>query len=105
MLNGTRHLRRFDTLLGLAQHYALLREEQGNDFTLGWPLLRRCLTAIGEHLRDDGVIAAPEDVYFLTLRSWNPEQARSTPSSRCAAGSGCGKGSWPPRSCWVSCHP
>lgn len=105
VLNGTRHLRRFDTLLGLAQHYALLREEQGNDFTLGWPLLRRCLTAIGEHLRDDGVIAAPEDVYFLTLRSWNPGQARSTPSSRCAAGSGCGKGSWPPRSCWVSCRP
>ncbi len=73
VLKGTRHLHRFETLLGLAQHYALLREEQARDFTLGWPLLRRCLTAIGEHLRDAGVIAAPDDVYFLTLEAFEPD--------------------------------
>jgi pyruvate,water dikinase len=73
VLKGTRHLHRFETLLGFAQHYALLREEQARDFTLGWPLLRRCLTAIGEHLRDAGVIAAPDDVYFLTLEAFEPD--------------------------------
>lgn len=66
-LAGSRRLRTFDALLSLAQHYALLREEQARDFTLGWPLLRSCATEIGTRLRDGGIIADPEDVYFLTL--------------------------------------
>ncbi len=66
-LKGSRQLKRFDTLLSLAQHYALLREEQAADFTLGWPLLRSCATAIGGRLHDHGIIAAPADVYFLTF--------------------------------------
>ena len=66
-LAGSRRLKRFDALLSLAQHYALLREEQARDFTLGWPLLRSCATEIGTRLRDAGIIADPEDVYFLTF--------------------------------------
>lgn len=66
-LAGSRRLKRFDALLSLAQHYALLREEQARDFTLGWPLLRRCATEIGTRLRDGGIITDPEDVYFLTF--------------------------------------
>lgn len=66
-LNGSRRLKRFDTLLSLAQHYALLREEQAADFTLGWPLLRRCAAEIGSRLHNRGIIAAPADVYFLTF--------------------------------------
>ncbi|MFF1251672.1 PEP/pyruvate-binding domain-containing protein [Pseudarthrobacter sp. NPDC058329] len=68
VLRNTRHLTRFDTLLALAQHYALLREEQVRDFTLGWPLLRRCARAIGAQLQQEGVISGPDDVYFLTRR-------------------------------------
>jgi phosphohistidine swiveling domain-containing protein len=67
-LRGTRRLRRFDTLLAVAQHYALLREEQARDFTLGWPLLRRCAARIGTILQQAGTISGPEDVYFLTRR-------------------------------------
>jgi pyruvate,water dikinase len=67
-LRGTRRLRRFDTLLAVAQHYALLREEQARDFTLGWPLLRRCAARIGTILQQAGTISDPEDVYFLTRR-------------------------------------
>lgn len=67
VLTGTRQLRRFDALLSLAQHYALLREEQVRDFTLGWPLLRRCTAELGARLCDRGLIDAPEDVHFLTL--------------------------------------
>lgn len=66
-LKRTRQLRRFDTLLSAAQHYALLREEQARDFTLGWPLLRQCATEIGIRLRDGGIIADPADIYFLTF--------------------------------------
>jgi phosphohistidine swiveling domain-containing protein len=66
-LGRTNRLHRFDTLLSLAQHYALLREEQAADFTLGWPLLRSCAAEIGTRLRDSGIIADPGDVYFLTF--------------------------------------
>ncbi len=72
-LRRSRHLYRFDTLLSVAQHYALLREEQARDFTLGWPLLRRCAAGIGGYLRDGGGIATPEDVYFLTLDALRPD--------------------------------
>lgn len=65
-LSGTRHLRRFDSLLAVARHYALLREEQAREFTLGWPLLRRCAALIGVRLQQAGVIASPGDVFFLT---------------------------------------
>ncbi|PNI09634.1 hypothetical protein CXX84_05160 [Arthrobacter sp. AFG7.2] len=73
ILRGTRHLRRFDTVLAVAQHYALLREEQARDFTLGWPLLRRCAEAIGVQLRQAGVINSSSDVYFLKRRDLRPD--------------------------------
>lgn len=77
ILRGTRQLRRFDTLLAVAQHYALLREEQARDFTLGWPLLRRCAEGIGRKLQEAGVITSADDVYFLArqdLRTDAPPQ-------------------------------
>ncbi|MQA17377.1 MAG: hypothetical protein GEV09_25675, partial [Pseudonocardiaceae bacterium] len=45
-------LRRFDVLLEVAQRYAVIREEQARDLTLGWPLLRRCAHRLGgaDHL-------------------------------------------------------
>jgi pyruvate,water dikinase len=59
-------LSRFDALLAVAQRYAVLRERQARDFTLGWLLLRRCALRLGEGLAARGVIAAAEDVFFLT---------------------------------------
>jgi phosphohistidine swiveling domain-containing protein len=57
---------RFQALLEVAQRYAVLREQQARQLTLGWPLLRRCVLRLGEILRADGVIDRAEDVFFLT---------------------------------------
>jgi rifampicin phosphotransferase len=59
-------LSRFDALLEVAQRYAVMRERQARDFTLAWPLLRRCAIRLGEILAARGVISAAEDVFFLT---------------------------------------
>jgi len=59
-------LDRFDALLGVAQRYAVLRERQARDFTLGWPLLRSCVLRLGEGLAARGVIEDAEDAFFLT---------------------------------------
>ena len=57
---------RFQALLEVAQRYAVLREQQARQLTLGWPLLRRCVLRLGEILRADGVIDRAEGVFFLT---------------------------------------
>jgi rifampicin phosphotransferase len=59
-------LEQFDAMLEVAQRYAALRERQARDFTLGWPLLRRCALRLGESLAEVGVIDEPVDVFFLT---------------------------------------
>lgn len=61
-----RLLARFNGLLRVAQRYAVIREEQARDLTLGWPLLRRCAHRLGGHLQAAGVIAAADDIFFLT---------------------------------------
>jgi rifampicin phosphotransferase len=58
-------LARFEALLEVAQRYATLRERQARDFTLGWPLLRRCALRLGEGLAADEAIDDSADVFFL----------------------------------------
>jgi len=60
-----RLLARFEAQLEVAQRYAALRERQARDFTLGWPLLRRCALRLGEALVAGGVVNAAEDIFFL----------------------------------------
>jgi pyruvate,water dikinase len=57
---------RFQALLAVAQRYAILREQQARQLTVGWPLLRRCALRLGEILHAHGVIERAEDVFFLT---------------------------------------
>lgn len=59
------HVARFDRLLAAAQSAAKLREEQVADLTLAWPFFRRALARIAAVLVARGVIAEPDDVYFL----------------------------------------
>jgi phosphohistidine swiveling domain-containing protein len=61
-----RRLRAFRKLLADAQHLASLREEQVPGLTIGWPVMRRAVLRIGEALAASGVIANPDDVFFLT---------------------------------------
>lgn len=60
-------LARFDQLLAVAQHYAVLREQQARDLSLAWPVLRRCASQLGEGLRLAGAIDDNDDIYFLSL--------------------------------------
>lgn len=61
-----RLLARFDRLLQVTQRYAVLRELQARDLTLAWPVLRRCVIRLGEHLLSRGQLAEAADVFFLT---------------------------------------
>lgn len=58
--------RRFDTLLALAQRYAVLREEQAGWFTLGWPFMRHAVLRLGAALQAHGALDRAEDIFFLT---------------------------------------
>jgi phosphohistidine swiveling domain-containing protein len=57
---------RFDSLLEVAQRYAVLREEQARWFTLGWPLMRRAVLRLGDRKHAAGELEGAEDVFFLT---------------------------------------
>jgi len=66
LAGNARRLRAFQRLLAETQHVVLVREEQVRDFTIGWPVMRRAVIRIGEALAARGVIADPDDVFFLT---------------------------------------
>jgi phosphohistidine swiveling domain-containing protein len=61
-----RRLRAFRRLLAETQRLVPLREEQVRDLTLPWPVMRRAVLRIGETLADRGLIAGPDDAFFLT---------------------------------------
>lgn len=67
LAHDPKRLSEFDSLLAVNQRFAVLREEQARDLTLGWPILRRCAHHLGTQLRDASVIGEADDVYFLTL--------------------------------------
>jgi rifampicin phosphotransferase len=67
---------RFQALLQVAQRYAVLREQQARQLTVGWPLLRRCALHLGEILHADGVIDRAEDVFFLTRAELDAHASR-----------------------------
>jgi rifampicin phosphotransferase len=65
-LIGRRRLRRrFERLLSIAQTYAVVREQQTRQFSIGWPVLRRCALRLGEELARRGAIGQPADLFFL----------------------------------------
>jgi len=61
-----RRLRAFRRLLADSQHLVPIREEQTDELTIAWPVMRRAVLRIGDALADSGVIAEPGDVFFLT---------------------------------------
>jgi rifampicin phosphotransferase len=66
LASSPRRLRAFRQRLTDAQHLVPLREEQVAELTLAWPVMRRAVSRIGEALSSRGVIAEPDDVFFLT---------------------------------------
>jgi pyruvate,water dikinase len=66
LAGSPRRLRAFRRVLADAQHLVPLREEQVGELTLAWPVMRRAVVRIGEALAARGLIADPDDVFFLT---------------------------------------
>jgi phosphohistidine swiveling domain-containing protein len=66
LASSPRRLRAFRRLLADAQHLVPIREEQTEELTIAWPVMRRAVLRIGEALAKRGVIAEPDDVFFLT---------------------------------------
>lgn len=62
---GPRRRALFFRLLRWAQEAAPIREDALADVGLAWPLLRRMLLELGRRLVSSGVLAAPEDVFWL----------------------------------------
>jgi phosphohistidine swiveling domain-containing protein len=66
LASSPRRLRAFRKVLADAQHLVPVREEQVGELTLAWPVMRRAVLRIGAALASRGVIAEPDDVFFLT---------------------------------------
>lgn len=66
LASSPRRLRAFRRLLADAQHLVPIREEQTDELTIAWPVMRRAVLRIGESLADRGLIAEADDVFFLT---------------------------------------
>jgi pyruvate,water dikinase len=66
LADSPRRLRSFRRLLAETQRLVPLREEQVRDHALPWPVMRRAVLRIGEALAAHGMIAEPDDVFFLT---------------------------------------
>ncbi len=66
LASSPRRLRAFRRLLAETQHLVPVREEQVRELTIAWPAMRRAVLRIGEALAARGVIAEPDDVFFLT---------------------------------------
>ena len=64
LVGRPRLLTQFEELLQVTQRYAVIREEQARDFTLGWPVLRACVRRLGEHMVATGAIEQTDDVFF-----------------------------------------
>jgi rifampicin phosphotransferase len=73
--------RRFERLLAMAQTYAVVREQQTRQFSLGWPLLRQCALRLGQQLLRRGGVTQVEDVFFLTRAELDAALGDQPPAS------------------------
>ena len=64
--SSRRRLRAFRRLLADAQHVVPIREEQTDELTTAWPVMRRAVLRIGQALAERGAIEEADDVFFLT---------------------------------------
>jgi phosphohistidine swiveling domain-containing protein len=66
LAESPRRSRAFRRLLAETQRLVPIREEQVQELTIAWPVMRRAVLRIGEALVTRGVVASPEDVFFMT---------------------------------------
>src|SRR5262245_7956657 len=86
LAESPRRLAQFRQLLADAQRLVPLREEQVREWTLAWPVMHRAVLRIGEALVERGLIAVPDDAFFLTRAEVQAAlEGRSTASIDTAA--------------------
>jgi phosphohistidine swiveling domain-containing protein len=61
-----RRLRSFRRLLHQTQRLVPIREEQVQELTIAWPVMRGAVVRIGEELAARGALSTADDVFFLT---------------------------------------
>jgi len=66
LASSPRRLGAFRRLLADSQHLVPIREEQTEELTIAWPVMRRAVLRVGTELADRGEIAEADDVFFLT---------------------------------------
>jgi rifampicin phosphotransferase len=66
LASSPRRLRAFRRVLADAQHIVPIREEQADELTIAWPVMRRAVLRIGEALAEREAISKADDVFFLT---------------------------------------
>jgi phosphohistidine swiveling domain-containing protein len=66
LASSPRRLRAFRRLLADSQHIVPIREEQTDELTIAWPVMRRAVLRIGEALAARGMLADADDVFWLT---------------------------------------
>jgi rifampicin phosphotransferase len=75
-----RRVRQFGHLLADAQRLIVIREEQTQELTLPWPVLRRAVVRLGEALVAQRRVGQPDDIFFLTrTEALDALAGRSTP--------------------------
>jgi rifampicin phosphotransferase len=82
LASSPRRLRAFRKLLADAQHLVPLREEQVAELTIAWPIMRRAVWRMGEVFASRGVIAEPDDIFFLSRDEVLSALADDGPASR-----------------------
>jgi phosphohistidine swiveling domain-containing protein len=66
LASSPRRLKAFRRLLADAQHLVPIREEQTEELTIAWPVMRRAVLRIGQALAERGLIGTSDDIFFLT---------------------------------------
>ena len=69
LLGRPRLLTQFEQLFQVNQRYAVIREEQARDFTLGWPVLRACVRRLA-------------NTWSRPVRSNRPMMCSSAPATK-----------------------
>ena len=98
LASSPRRLRAFRRLLADAQHIVPIREEQTDELTIAWPVMRRAVLRIGEALAARGTIADADDVFFLTraeaLAALKAQRCRRPSTWRLGSHSGPSRRAW-----------
>ena len=66
LATSPRRRRQFQRLLADAQRLISIREEQTQELTLAWPVLRRAVLIVGGALVERGQLTTSDDIFFLT---------------------------------------